>query len=55
MPPRAGLAPLPIAVLYEKTLLYTCHDTPMLESAAPFEHVLPSAALLLPACASRVR
>ena len=41
VPGRWGLAPLPMASLKLSTLLMTCHDTPMLLSAPPFEHRLP--------------
>src|SRR6476469_6719077 len=44
VPARAGLAPLPIARLWLMTLLSTTHETPMLLSAPPFEHVFPSLA-----------
>src|SRR5262245_26556756 len=39
VPDRAGLAPLPIALLWFIRLLSTTQDTPMLLIALPFEHV----------------
>jgi hypothetical protein len=41
LPERAGFAPFPIALLWLMTLLRTTHETPMLLSAPPFEHVPP--------------
>src|SRR3569833_402318 len=41
VPPRAGLAPEPTAELYDRTLLSTVQETPMLLSAPPLEHEPP--------------
>src|SRR5256885_14213674 len=42
VPPRAGLAPRPTAVLSLSTLLRTTQETPMLLSALPLAHTPPS-------------
>ncbi len=44
VPGWAGLPPLPIAWLFENTLLMTVHDTPMLLMPPPLEQVLPKPA-----------
>src|ERR1700753_400390 len=45
VPAWGGVAPLPMAWVSANTLLYPCHDTPMLERAAPFEHTLARSGL----------
>src|SRR5579859_526339 len=45
VPPRAGLAPCPMAWLPVITQLSTAHETPMLDSAPPLEHT-PSVKVL---------
>ena len=42
VPPRAGLAPRPIAELRVMTLLSTTQETPMLDSAPPLEQTPPA-------------